>query len=162
VAEGAAFLRDAVSELAELQAETADDGAEVAENAEDHSDDAVTEAIDQRDPHCDAAALGAEAGTAVPSAAQAGASAQPAAGLLAAIPTLDAADLAHFRTIAQALSFREQMLMHEVAAQRSAAELRSWVAAMLKLSIPEAVAKVRELVAILDAAPNRITRENAS
>jgi hypothetical protein len=163
VAEGAEFLLDAVSEMAALQAEAADECAELAENAEaaeDQGEDPGAGALDDTDPQDEDAALQAPASTPVASAATASALGARAASLFAAVPTLDAAGLAHFNAIIQALSFRERMLVHELAAQRSAAELRSWVSVMLKLSVTEAVAKVRELVAVLDAAPNPFTRKD--
>lgn len=163
VADGAAFLRDAVRELAEMeQAEDASghgdgDGEDQAEDT-----DETGEAFDADDTQDDATALGAEATAPVPSAAEGGASAQPTGSLLDSLPMLDAAAQAHFQAIQGALTFAERMRVHELAAQRPASELRAWTAAMLKLSIPDAVAKVRELLAALGGASNPITREDVS
>ena len=59
------------------------------------------------------------------------------------LPTLDPAALAHFAAIQGALTFREGMLARALAAELSPAELRTWLAELRTLSVPEAVAKIR-------------------
>jgi hypothetical protein len=54
---------------------------------------------------------------------------------------------AHFRAIEAGLTLAERMRAHELAAQRPSAELARWYAELLRLSVPDAVAKIRaELV----------------
>jgi hypothetical protein len=67
------------------------------------------------------------------------------------LPTFDADALAHFRAIEEALTLAERMRANELAAQRPAAELRRWYAELVKLSVPEAVAKIRAELARSDS-----------
>jgi len=74
----------------------------------------------------------------------------PAIATGAELPTFDADALAHFRAIEEALTLAERMRANELAAQRPAAELRRWYAELVKLSVPEAVAKIRAELARSD------------
>ncbi|MEO7729813.1 MAG: hypothetical protein ABIY55_02490 [Kofleriaceae bacterium] len=60
-----------------------------------------------------------------------------------ALPTLDAASLAHFQAIEGALTLAEKMRAHELASQRPAAELRAWYAELRAMSVAHAIARVR-------------------
>ncbi len=53
----------------------------------------------------------------------------------------------HFLAIQKALSPDEAALAKEVAKAFSPAELNAWIADLSKLSVPEAVAKIRAIVA---------------
>jgi hypothetical protein len=64
----------------------------------------------------------------------------------AELPTLDSAALAHFAAIQGALTFREGMLARALAAELSPAELRTWLTELRTLSVPDAVAKIREVL----------------
>lgn len=64
----------------------------------------------------------------------------------AELPPLDPATMAHFIAIQSALSPEESELAREVAAQLSPAELRAWFDDLSKLSVDEAVAKIRKIV----------------
>jgi len=75
----------------------------------------------------------------------------PAIATSAELPTFDADALAHFRAIEEALTLAERMRANELAAQRPAAELRRWYAELVKLSVPEAVAKIRAELARSDS-----------
>lgn len=68
------------------------------------------------------------------------------AGEQAALPPLDPATMAHFIAIQSALSPEEGELAREVAAQLSPAEMRAWFDELSKLSVDEAVAKIRKIV----------------
>jgi len=59
------------------------------------------------------------------------------------LPTLDPAALAHFAAIQGVLTFREGMLARALAAELPPAELRTWLAELRTLSVPEAVTKIR-------------------
>jgi hypothetical protein len=75
----------------------------------------------------------------------------PAIATGAELPTFDADALAHFRAIEEALTLAERMRANELAAQRPAAELRRWYAELVKLPVPEAVAKLRAELARSDS-----------
>jgi hypothetical protein len=75
----------------------------------------------------------------------------PATASGAELPTFDADALAHFRAIEEALTLAERMRANELAAQQPAAELRRWYAELVKLSVPEAVAKIRAELARSDS-----------
>ncbi|MCE9574531.1 MAG: hypothetical protein K8W52_15390 [Deltaproteobacteria bacterium] len=64
-----------------------------------------------------------------------------------AIPTLEPAAMMHFLAIQKALSPDEAALAKEVAKAFSPAELNAWIADLSKLTVPEAVAKIRAIVA---------------
>jgi hypothetical protein len=63
-----------------------------------------------------------------------------------ALPTLDAAALAHLAAIHGALTFRESMLARALAAELTPADLRAWIAELQTLSVPEAVARIRSVL----------------
>ena len=88
----------------------------------------------------------AEARTAGPAASGNVAPATSAAAT-PAIPTLEPAAMMHFLAIQKALSPDEAALAKEVAKAFSPAELNAWIADLSKLSVPEAVAKIRAIVA---------------
>jgi hypothetical protein len=77
---------------------------------------------------------------------------------VAEAPTLDGAEDAHFASVLEALTPREGMLVHALAAELSPPELRAWIAEMKGCSLPEAVARIR--VVLEDAA--RWSRLNPS
>ncbi len=62
------------------------------------------------------------------------------------LPTLDPAALAHFAAIQSALTFQEGMLARAMAAELTPAELRTWLADLRELSVPDAVAKIRAVL----------------
>jgi hypothetical protein len=64
-----------------------------------------------------------------------------------ALPTLDPAALAHFAAIQGALTFRESMLARALAAELTPADLRAWLGELRAMSVPEAVAKIRGVLA---------------
>ncbi|HEU4733440.1 MAG TPA: hypothetical protein VFT22_36355, partial [Kofleriaceae bacterium] len=63
------------------------------------------------------------------------------------LPTLDAETTNRFRAIEQALGIEERMRLMELASHQPAAALRLWVAALSQLSVPEAVARLRVVLA---------------
>jgi hypothetical protein len=63
-----------------------------------------------------------------------------------ALPTLDAAALAHFAAIQGALTFREGMLARALAAELTPADLRAWLTELRELSVPDAVARIRSVL----------------
>jgi len=86
--------------------------------------------------------------------ATASASPSPAAGAyesaasavessVAEAPTLDGAEDAHFASLLEALTPRERMLVHALAAELSPSERRAWIAEMQACSVAEALARVR-------------------
>ena len=64
-----------------------------------------------------------------------------------ALPPIDPETMAHFIAIQSALKPEEAALARAVAADLSPAELRSWFDELKKLSVPQAVQKIRVLVA---------------
>lgn len=64
------------------------------------------------------------------------------------LPTLDAADLAHFGQILGALDQREQLYAQALASELSPDELRAWIAELKALSVPDAVAKIRSVLGV--------------
>ena len=56
----------------------------------------------------------------------------------------------HLAAIEAALTLAEKMRAHELASQRPIAELRRWYAELLRLSVPDAVAKIRAELARID------------
>ncbi|MCX5747977.1 MAG: hypothetical protein NT062_36410 [Proteobacteria bacterium] len=62
------------------------------------------------------------------------------------IPPIDPLMMAHFIAVQSALTPAEATLAREVAADLSAAELRTWFDELSKLAVPDAVAKIRTLV----------------
>jgi len=67
------------------------------------------------------------------------------------LPTLDPAAIAHFVAIQGALTFREGMLARALAAELSPSEMRAWLAELRRLSVPDAVAKIREVLGADDS-----------
>lgn len=65
----------------------------------------------------------------------------------AALPPIDPETMAHFIAIQSALKPEEAAVARSVAAELSPAELRSWFDELKKLSVPQAVQKIRVLVA---------------
>jgi hypothetical protein len=80
----------------------------------------------------------------------------------AASATADADPGHHLAAIEAALTLAEKMRAHELAAQRPAAELRRWYAELLRLSVPDAVAKIRAELARSDADPRATKTGGAS
>jgi len=69
----------------------------------------------------------------------------------AELPMLDPAAIAHFVAIQGALTFREGMLARALAAELSPPEMRAWLAELRRLSVPDAVAKIREVLGADDS-----------
>ena len=70
---------------------------------------------------------------------------------IAELPMLDPAAIAHFVAIQGALTFREGMLARALAAELSPSEMRAWLAELRRLSVPDAVAKIREVLGADDS-----------
>ena len=68
----------------------------------------------------------------------------------------------HLAAIEAALTLAEKMRAHELAAQWPAAELRRWYAELLRLSVPDAVAKIRAELVRNDADPRATKKGGAS
>ena len=83
----------------------------------------------------------AEARTASPAT-----NASDGAAASAAMPALEPAAMMHFLAIQKALSPEEAALAKEVAKAFTPAELNAWIADLSKLTVPEAVAKIRAIV----------------
>jgi hypothetical protein len=84
----------------------------------------------------------------MPSTAHAAAEAPSAtAGVEPMVPPLDPATMAHFLAVRAALTPEESALAGQIARALSAAELRALLGELAALSIPEAVARVRVLLA---------------
>ncbi len=64
-----------------------------------------------------------------------------------ALPPLDPATMAHFIAVQSALKPEEAALAREVASTLGPAELRGWFDELSKLSVPQAVQKIRVLIA---------------
>jgi hypothetical protein len=62
------------------------------------------------------------------------------------LPPIDPQTMAHFVAVQSALTPEEGAIAREVAKELSAAELRAWFDELSKLSVPEAVEKVRKLI----------------
>jgi hypothetical protein len=63
------------------------------------------------------------------------------------LPPHDPADMAHFIAVQAALTPEESALARAIAAELSPDELRGWFAELKQLSVAEAVAKIRTLLA---------------
>jgi hypothetical protein len=63
------------------------------------------------------------------------------------IPPIDPQTMAHFIAVQSALKPEEAAVAREVASKLTAAELRGWFDELSKLSVPQAVQKIRVLVA---------------
>jgi len=63
------------------------------------------------------------------------------------IPVMDPAMMAHFLTIQSALQPSEAAMARAVAADLQPVELRAWFDDLSKLSVPEAVSKIRAMIA---------------
>jgi len=68
------------------------------------------------------------------------------------LPPISPTEVAHFLAIQSALDFEEATLAREVAAQLSPEELRGWLAELKRITVPDAVAKIRTLIAKKPAA----------
>lgn len=143
----------------ELENETALDDAEHLDQAE-HLDDAEpndaelgdVQRLDNAAP-TDGESVRETAGEAPQVAGDAQAAVAQPSALIAtrtAQPTSETDAAKHFQTIEAALTLAEKMRAHEVAAQRPVAELRRWYADLLRLSVPDAVAKIRAELAQCD------------
>ena len=66
--------------------------------------------------------------------------------MTADLPTIAAADMAHFTAILNALSMRERMHAQALAAELSPAELRAWITELKQLSVADAIARIRGLL----------------
>ncbi|HEX7836715.1 MAG TPA: hypothetical protein VF469_04580, partial [Kofleriaceae bacterium] len=176
VADGAAIFRDALHELTtqELAVEeldggepdtsepTPDDGEESdgdgeLDEAQEQDDGAAEDRPAPREPSALDASPAQDANT---SASEHSAAVPPSSTLTApavaeslGLPTLDPAALMHFAAIQNALTLTEKMRAHELAAHRPAAELRAWIAELVQLPVPEAVAKIRAALATADRDP---------
>src|SRR5687768_14801908 len=62
-------------------------------------------------------------------------------------PPLDPAAMAHFVAIQSQLTPEESAIAREVASTLTAAELRAWIEELRELSVPDAVKKIRSLIA---------------
>src|SRR5687767_8075688 len=62
------------------------------------------------------------------------------------LPPIDPQTMAHFIAVQSALTPEEAAIAREVAKELSAAELRTWFDELSKLSVPDAVEKVRKLI----------------
>nr|HEX4316246.1 hypothetical protein [Kofleriaceae bacterium] len=63
------------------------------------------------------------------------------------LPPIDPSTMAHFVAVQSALTPEERAIASEVAAGLTAAELRAWFAELSKLSVPDSVARIRNLIA---------------
>src|SRR5262249_42752866 len=63
------------------------------------------------------------------------------------LPPIDPPTMAHFIAVQSALAPEEAAIAREVAKDLSAAELRAWFDELSRLSVPDAVEKVRKLIA---------------
>ncbi len=63
-----------------------------------------------------------------------------------ALPPLDPQTMAHFIAVQSALRPEEAALAREVASELAPAELRAWFDELAGLSVPDAVAKIRDLI----------------
>ena len=63
-----------------------------------------------------------------------------------ALPPIDPQTMAHFIAIQSVLTPEEAALAREVAGELAPAELRAWFDELSKLSVPDAVVKIRTLV----------------
>ena len=68
------------------------------------------------------------------------------------LPPISPTEMAHFIAIQSALDAEEAALAREVAAQLSPQELRGWFAELKQLAVPDAVVRIRSLVAKKPAA----------
>jgi hypothetical protein len=68
------------------------------------------------------------------------------------LPPISPTEMAHFIAIQSALDAQEATLAREVAAHLSPHELRGWFAELKQLAVPDAVARIRSLVAKKPAA----------
>jgi hypothetical protein len=64
-----------------------------------------------------------------------------------AMPAIDPQTMAHFIAVQSALKPEEAALAREVASTLGPAELRGWIDELSKLSVPQAVQKIRVLIA---------------
>jgi hypothetical protein len=83
-------------------------------------------------------------------AAPLAAPAMPATEAPEGLPTIDQSDLAHFTAILNALTLKERMYAQALTAELSSADLRAWIAELKHLTIGDAVAKIRAVLAMND------------
>jgi hypothetical protein len=76
--------------------------------------------------------------------------APPARSIPDGLPTLDAADLAHFGAVVAALTQREQVYAQALAGELSPSDLRAWISELKELSVPDAVARIRAVLGVVD------------
>jgi hypothetical protein len=81
---------------------------------------------------------------------------------VAASATAEADAGQHLAAIEAALTLPEKMRAHELASQRPIAELRRWYAELLRLSVPDAVAKIRAELALRDSDPHATKKGGVS
>jgi hypothetical protein len=82
--------------------------------------------------------------------------ARTVAGLaIADLPTLAPDAASHFKAIEAALTFAERLRVFELAARLSATELRTWIAELTALPLPDAVARIRVALAAAPTAKER-------
>ncbi len=72
---------------------------------------------------------------------------EPGAASTDALPPIDPETMAHFIAVQSALKPEEATLAREVASSLGTAELRAWFDELSKLSVPQAVQKIRVLIA---------------
>lgn len=70
------------------------------------------------------------------------------------LPTLDAADVAHFGAVVAALTQREQVYARALAGELTPSELRAWVSELKELSAPDAVARIRAVLGMVEPPTN--------
>lgn len=75
----------------------------------------------------------------------------PVATVPEGLPTIDAADMAHFAEILGALTQREQMYAQALSSELAPAQLRTWIAELKQLSVADAVARIRVVLGVTDA-----------
>ena len=144
-------------------AEPLDDAEELGEDSEelgeDHEpdDDRAEDAPEPADPLSGEGPELAEPPIDTPRTAIAS-TAVPSADL----PTLPPEAFAHFQAIDAALTLAERMRVFEAAARFSPTELRQWVQDLTVLPVPEAVAKVRAALAVMDRAAPSTTKGGVS
>jgi hypothetical protein len=67
-------------------------------------------------------------------------------GELEMLPPIEPAVMAHYLAIQDALTITESAIVRRIASALGAGEVRVWFVALSKFSVPDAVAKIRELL----------------
>lgn len=67
------------------------------------------------------------------------------------VPPLEPALMAHFSAIQSSLTFEENAMVQRVASALSAGEIRVWFVALSKLTVEDAVARIRELTSPIES-----------